>query len=52
MLITREQLEKIVNEYDKDKSAKEVLAFMDGIDACLELFKKLSKPVDDRFRLN
>ena len=42
MIVTKEQLEAIVNEYDKNKSAKEVMAFIDGIEACLKLLNDIN----------
>lgn len=41
MLITREAQEKIVSEYSKEHTTKEVLGFIDGIDATISLMIKI-----------
>jgi len=41
MVITREAQERIVSEYSKEHTTKEVLGFIDGIDATISLMIKI-----------
>lgn len=44
MLVTKEQQERLVAQYVKDKhSTDECIGFIDGINATLELLSKISK---------
>ena len=43
MIITREQQEAIVNKYAKDHNTDELLGFVDGIVATIELVDRILK---------
>lgn len=43
MIITKEQQENLLHEYQKDKSIDECVAFVEGMQAAIALIDKLLK---------
>tara|TARA_R100000541_G_scaffold6075_1_gene13454 strand:- start:3780 stop:3950 length:171 start_codon:yes stop_codon:yes gene_type:complete len=50
MIITREAQERIVYEYTKEHTTKEVLGFIDGIEATISLMIKIQKDQNNFYK--
>ena len=53
MIITREQQEKIIEKYVKDKhNTDECIGFIDGINATIELINRIKIQQDESIKTN
>ena len=53
MIITKEQQERIVEKYVKDKhNTDECIGFIDGINATIELINKIKTQQDESIKTN
>jgi len=51
MILTKEQQEKIVEQYVKERhTTEECIGFIDGINATIELINKISKDKENAIR--